>query len=83
MCKIYLEVDVGTGQVGQSFGQTGAFSSHLPRSDLAAMGAQKGVRQARMTLNRLTQIVARLSHPYHKVQIENCWSISNSGSLFC
>ena len=63
---------VGAGQVGQSFGQTETFRSHLSRPDLVAMGVQKGARQAGIRLNRLTQMVARLSHPYHRVQIENC-----------
>ncbi len=52
------------GQVGQGFGQTRPFRSHLSRPAWAKTGA-KGVRQAGIRLNRLTQMVARLSHPYH------------------
>ncbi len=62
----YPKMDVGVGQVGQGFGQTGTFSSHLSRPGLVAMG----VRQAGIRLNRLTQMVARLSHPYDGVQID-------------
>ncbi|MCL4870778.1 MAG: hypothetical protein KJ063_17600 [Anaerolineae bacterium] len=71
--SICLEMDVGAEQVDQSFGQPGTFSSHLSRPDLAAMGVQKGARLVGIRLNRLTQMVARLSYPYHRVQIENCW----------
>ncbi|MCL4871585.1 MAG: hypothetical protein KJ063_21715, partial [Anaerolineae bacterium] len=56
---------LGAGQVGQGFGQTGAFRSHLSRPALAETEGVKGVRQAGIRLNRLTRIGARLSHPYH------------------
>ncbi|MCL4872071.1 MAG: hypothetical protein KJ063_24180, partial [Anaerolineae bacterium] len=49
----------------QDFGQTGAFRSHLSRPALAETEGVKGVRQAGIRLNRLTRMVARLSHPYH------------------
>ncbi len=51
---------VGVGQVGQDVGVTGLFTSHLPHPGVG----RSGVRQAGSCLNRLTEMVARLPHPY-------------------